>query len=97
MLGRIDDPAIFLTLEVNHCPCFRVYSRRTKENDMFDRDKLNPTLAIAIQAKSAEARAIHRRNRIERDDRETAARFRQLAKTAENSSSTGIPTVCTIH
>ena len=65
---------------------------------MFDRSaKLNPILAIAIQAKSAEEREVGKRKRALRAERETAGYFRSLGSASEKAVSTGIPTVCTIH
>ena len=60
-------------------------------------EKLNPILAIAIQAKSAEERGAHEREQAQRADREGADRYRRLASRNGFSVSTGFPTVCTIH
>ena len=65
---------------------------------MFDRSaKLNPILAIAIQAKSAEEREAGQRKKAQRAERETADHFRRLGSAGDKAISTGIPTVCTIH
>jgi len=65
---------------------------------MFDRtNKLNPILAIAIQARSSEERQADQDEQAARAERVIARHFRQLGSASDHSISTGIPTVCTIH
>ncbi len=60
-------------------------------------EKLNPILAIAIQAKSAEERQAMGLQQALRAEHDGAEQFRRLASRGGFSVSTGFPVVCTIH
>ncbi|HSG94745.1 MAG TPA: hypothetical protein VLA28_04455 [Afifellaceae bacterium] len=59
--------------------------------------QINPIVAIAVQAKSADDRAAAARLRAERIERERAADFRRRANTAQPTGAGTLPAVATIH
>jgi len=60
--------------------------------------KLNPTLALALQARAAARPAADRQDEPARPAVFlSAADYRRLARSGKDALSTGIPTVCTIH
>jgi hypothetical protein len=60
--------------------------------------KLNPTLALALQARPAGQPASKQQDEHNRSAGiHSAAHFRRLARSGKDAFSTGIPTVCTIH
>jgi hypothetical protein len=59
--------------------------------------QINPIVAIAAQAKTAEDRAASARLRAERIERDRAADFRRRANTARATGANTLPAVATIH
>ena len=59
--------------------------------------QINPIVAIAAQARTAEDRASAARRRAERIERERAAVFRRRANTGQATGSKALPAVATIH
>lgn len=60
--------------------------------------KLNPTMALALQAKPAGEPTSKQQDEHGRTGQiRSAAQFRRLARSGKSAVSTGIPTVCTIH
>ena len=58
---------------------------------------INPIVAIAAQARTAEERASAARRRAERIERERAAFFRSRANTGQATGTKTLPAVATIH
>ena len=59
--------------------------------------QINPIVAIAAQAKSAEDRTMAARQRAARKERDRAAFFRSRANTARATGAGALPAVATIH
>ncbi len=59
--------------------------------------QINPIVAIAAQAKSAEDRATAARRRAARMERQRAAFFRRRASTTQTTGAKSLPAVATIH
>lgn len=58
---------------------------------------INPIVAIADQAKTAEDRAVAARQRAERIERDRAAFFRRRANTGRAADARTLPAVAAIH
>ena len=58
--------------------------------------QINPIVAMAAQARTAEDRASATRFRVERIERERAAYFRSRARTGQTTGTTALPAVATI-
>lgn len=58
---------------------------------------INPIVAIAAQARTAEDRATAARLRAERTERQRAASFRSRANIGQTTGAKTLPAVATIH